>query len=711
LLVIDDVWHLEQAQTFQIGGPNCAHLFTTRQPALAYALAGEQAIQAHELDASTGAELLSSHAPGIVERHPEAVKQLVGAVGGLPLALSLMGRRLRSAALGNQTRRIAQTVQALVDEFGGHDGKPLAEVIALSEARLSSAERKALHALAVFPPKPASFTEAAAVAAADCDIALIDTLVDAGLVESMGERLRLHQTIADHARAALKHPEAVIERALAHYYGELLQNQAARDTGFASEEVAVAMALIDLAQGQALHGSAERCAALLAPLLIQRGQLDAAERILHQALMRPSAQDVPTSAMLHLARGRVAQRRGQFDIARAQFTAAEQALAGAVSDPAAACLQADVLLAQATLANDRGDREQADALGQRALAQARPLDDARLLSAILTQLAAAAGFRAQFPESEAYLLEARGFAERAGDQRAEALLSLGLGLIDSWLGNVADGEADFAHSYALAKASDAREIASIVRSMQGWVCANLGDYPRAISHSEESLALIREGGFCESAGLAYTNLGFIAMNQGRIDEAERLVEKGSAVVRQIGHKEGECMMYTSRARIACERGDWAYAERQAREGIQHCDALDYWELMPSLMATLGEALTMQGQYDDADGFLMTSLMLAHNMQRPWLQAYAYAVWGGCYLIREEVDRAQDMFDEALRIAERLGARPYAALALFGLARVAALRNDVVGAQALGKRALATFEEIGHVHAQHVRSWLASMQGV
>src|SRR5204862_3684335 len=35
LLVIDDAWQLEEALTFRVGGPNCAHLVTTRFPSIA----------------------------------------------------------------------------------------------------------------------------------------------------------------------------------------------------------------------------------------------------------------------------------------------------------------------------------------------------------------------------------------------------------------------------------------------------------------------------------------------------------------------------------------------------------------------------------------------------------------------------------------------------------------------------------------------------
>jgi tetratricopeptide (TPR) repeat protein len=702
LLVIDDVWQLDHADAFKLGGPNCAHVYTTRLPALALDLAGDCVFNASELNLTQSAALIASHAPNVVGAHGAAIDALISAVGGLPLALTLMGRRLRTASLGNQARRTAQVLQALTVEFAGHDGGALADVIASSEARVGPAARRALYALSVFPPKPGSFDEAAAVAAADCDIAVIDTLVDAGLVETIGDRLTLHQTIADYGRARLKTHSAVLERALSHYADRL---EDGAETPTDDIDGGTALALLDAVGDARLSDAGARCAAALSPRLLQHGQLDAAERVVQPYLERGlnDAAIARFEPRLRLAAGRAEQRRGRFDQARAHFDRARALLA----DQPDARSGADALLALATLANDRGEREQADALGHEALTLARHVDDPRLLSAILTQLAAAAGFRAQFAESEAFLLEARAYAQRSGDLRAEALLSLGLGLIDSWLGQVSEGEADFAHGYALARRADARETASLVRCMQGWVSANLGDYDKAIAQSQESLALIREGSFCESAGLAYTNLGFVAMNRGQLDEAARLIDRGSAVVQQIGHREGECMMFNSRARIAAERGDWPAAEALAREGIRRCDDLDYWELMPSLMTTLGEACNAQGRYDDADGFLFTALLLADNMQRPWLTAYGHTVWGGCYLDREEIDKAAESFAEALAVAERLGAKPYTAVACFGLARVAAIRGDLRLAREQAERSLALFDAIGHVRAGQVRAWLAS----
>jgi hypothetical protein len=41
LLVVDDAWDVRAALSFKVGGPNCAHLVTTRIPEVAIRFAGE----------------------------------------------------------------------------------------------------------------------------------------------------------------------------------------------------------------------------------------------------------------------------------------------------------------------------------------------------------------------------------------------------------------------------------------------------------------------------------------------------------------------------------------------------------------------------------------------------------------------------------------------------------------------------------------------
>ncbi|HKV57903.1 MAG TPA: NB-ARC domain-containing protein, partial [Ktedonobacteraceae bacterium] len=115
LLVIDDAWRIEAALAFKIGGPHCAYLVTTRFPniALHFTSGGGEPTVLHELNTDDGLTLLMRLAPEVVKNEPEGARTLVQAVGGLPLALTLMGKYLRTQQHGSQPRRIRTALERL----------------------------------------------------------------------------------------------------------------------------------------------------------------------------------------------------------------------------------------------------------------------------------------------------------------------------------------------------------------------------------------------------------------------------------------------------------------------------------------------------------------------------------------------------------------------------------------------------------------------
>src|SRR5579859_2912163 len=105
LLVIDDAWDLKHALVFKVGGPDCAHLVTTRFPTIANAFAPQATSIIHELDEDESMVLLRMLASQVVEREPQKARELALAVGGLPLALTLLGNYLRLQS-GGPGRRV-----------------------------------------------------------------------------------------------------------------------------------------------------------------------------------------------------------------------------------------------------------------------------------------------------------------------------------------------------------------------------------------------------------------------------------------------------------------------------------------------------------------------------------------------------------------------------------------------------------------------------
>jgi transcriptional regulator with XRE-family HTH domain len=233
-LVIDDIWSIEDAMTLKVGGPNCTHLITTRIPDIALKFAPTDSIALPELNDSEGLALLTYFVPEWVSSEAHAAQELVQLVGGLPLALTLIGRYLQRLAYSGQPRRMKTALERLHDAEERLQltepqaaserspnlppGTPLSlyAVIETSDCQLDESTRQALYALSIFPAKPNSFSEEAALAVCAMPVETLDTLTDAGLLQSSGPgRYTLHQTIVDYARTKQR-DKSVKERLVAY---------------------------------------------------------------------------------------------------------------------------------------------------------------------------------------------------------------------------------------------------------------------------------------------------------------------------------------------------------------------------------------------------------------------------------------------------------------------------------------------------------------
>lgn len=224
LLIIDDAWDIDLAQDLRCGGPHCRHLLTTRNQTLANAFAGAANAQRVTTLAEDPAwELLQKLAPAACAADPAAARALSQAVGGLPLALELLGGYLNEAVPSdplfadvgqNALADLAsphQRLQLAQQRLGGSGKKvSLHDAVILSLDGLPPAAIDAFYALGAFAPKPERFSREAAEAVTEADGATLALLVTRNLLEVEDERLALHQVLADVAREHM--PEAAVER-------------------------------------------------------------------------------------------------------------------------------------------------------------------------------------------------------------------------------------------------------------------------------------------------------------------------------------------------------------------------------------------------------------------------------------------------------------------------------------------------------------------
>jgi transcriptional regulator with XRE-family HTH domain len=219
LLVIDDACTVDDALTLQIGGPQCTYLLTTRQSPATFTFAERRSTVVPPLEIADGLVLLAQFVPQLIQRDPEGARSLVQAMSNLPLALTLIGTYLATSTLTDhpwplraaltQVHNTQERIRINLLMAPGDRWLSLTETtplslyttIALCDQQLSPEAHAALCALAIFPPKPQSFSEEAALAMSQQPREILDTLWTTGLLENWGpSRYSLHQTIADYAR-------------------------------------------------------------------------------------------------------------------------------------------------------------------------------------------------------------------------------------------------------------------------------------------------------------------------------------------------------------------------------------------------------------------------------------------------------------------------------------------------------------------------------
>jgi tetratricopeptide (TPR) repeat protein len=236
LLVIDDVWDAEAARTLRCGGPNCAHLVTTRDKAIARGFAGApQARNLPTLNSDWSGELLRILAPEAWDANPEAARALLESAAGLPLAIRVIGGYLAAperalfpdlfpdlseeafVQLDDPQKRLELAEQRL----GGRSSEPstLRDTVLLSLEGLPGEVKQAFYALGAFEPMPARFSREAAEAVTAAGARTLAVLAARNLleIEEQGRQLTLHRTISDVAYSGLD--PAAHDRHGEYYFG------------------------------------------------------------------------------------------------------------------------------------------------------------------------------------------------------------------------------------------------------------------------------------------------------------------------------------------------------------------------------------------------------------------------------------------------------------------------------------------------------------
>jgi tetratricopeptide (TPR) repeat protein/transcriptional regulator with XRE-family HTH domain len=585
LLVIDDAWQLEEALTFRVGGSNCTHLVTTRFPGIATAMTVDGATMIEELGIEDSINLLGKLAPQVIQREQQRVRELVHAVGGLPLALTLMGNYLRKQAYSGPARRISTALERLnraevrmkIEEphvpAESHPSLPIEQslsiqsVVAVTDQLLDKNVQDALYALSVLPPKPNTFSEEAALTVAACSTDELDALSDAGMLESTGtDRYQIHQVIADYARLQIKDEQhCKAQERLVHYVVAFVEEHR-KDYEQLEQESSIIQAALEIAHTTSMAPELIKAVGDYAPFLIMRGFYDLAESYLkqsHEAAVKQNDKNGKAIALLYL--GEVAQKRGNYAQAENNF--------------------------------------------QDGLQIAREAEDEELICAFLGDLGDIKWRMGDYTQSETYLQEGLDISKETGN-----------------LGRV-----------------------SKLLKILGSVKISQGNYKQASAYFLEGLNYSQQIGDREQACYLLSNLGVSEGMMGNYTESESYLQDGLVLAKQIGHREQICMLLLNLGSAAAAQQHFKQANIYLKEGLLVGRQIGHREGISVLLLNLGEVAAAQNNFTEAESYFEEALQIARQLNRPHLTAKVLHEYGKLYLQQKEIEKAEFNFKEAISV--------------------------------------------------------------
>ncbi|MEO8970395.1 MAG: tetratricopeptide repeat protein [Ktedonobacteraceae bacterium] len=717
LLVIDDVWQIGHALALKVGGPSCAYLITTRFPDIAFQFAEGDATVVQELSEDDAMALLACVAPHVVRSEEEAVNELVQAMHGLPLALTLIGKYLHQQASTGQPRRLRAALERLLDvqerfrltqpqaplERSPHlpSGVPLSlqATIAISDLHLNEQARRALRTLAVFPAKPNTFSEDAALAVIETSTNVLDCLSDAGLLEN-GEpgRYTLHQAIADYAR--LDGRDAVTEERLVKYVVYYVQAHE-MDYHALEQECANVLTALQIAFERNLLMALVQIMNAFTAFLDSTGMYSIAELHLKRAEQAARVHhDEAALVMMLLYLGRIIYRRADYAQAEAYFREGLY-LARRKDLSRLACA---LLSNLGRLVQKDRDYTQAEAFLQEGVLLARQFDYREELCDLLAVIGGIAHHQGIYVQAESYLQEGLFLARQMGYREQTCRLLVNLGLVAIERGAYAQGEAYWQEGVSIARQLGHRELMGTLLQNLGVLAYERGGYAQAETFLEEGLVLARSIGHRERISSLLANLGGIAYERGNHTEAEIYLQEGLALARKNRNSSSITRVLINLGEVAIEQGDYVQAEAYLQEGLALSRQSGYRERTSTLLMYLGKAASERGDYEQANVYLQEGLDVARQIGKPRLVCCFLVVCGELYLKQPLIEAASEAFQMVLTQVPD-GAQDLIAQAQYGLACIEAARGKVREARERGEASLSIFETIGHHRMREVRDFL------
>ncbi|CAO5257247.1 tetratricopeptide repeat protein [Frankia sp. AgKG'84/4] len=297
------------------------------------------------------------------------------------------------------------------------------------------------------------------------------------------------------------------------------------------------------------------------------------------------------------------------------------------------------------------------------------------------------------PEEAAQcLLTALESANKAGDDRATAAALRRLGMLEYNAGRISAAEDRYREALTIARqVDDPRGVGWALQHL-AWSATTRGDYPQAERRLREASAVFERLEDTGGLGWCRGTEGLVLLLSGQLTRARKLTRELIELAGSVGEQWGMAVCLTIDAIAAAELGDIATAESHSQRATELFEAAgDSWG---SVLVLVARGLAARGAGQPARGarYLAEACEQAASRGHVVVGALAQVLLGLTLLDADEVERAAQAAEIALRDLEHLELRPHAQLgAKVLVAQIARARGRLDDARDLLVEALAASE--------------------
>jgi predicted ATPase/DNA-binding XRE family transcriptional regulator len=492
----------------------------------------------------------------LTKENASSVTQICSRLDGIPLAIELAAVRVQTLSTEQIAKQLDQCFHVLTG--GSRTALPkhqtLQASIDWSHDLLSKLERVLFRRLAVFA---GGWTLEAAEAVcvgngveADYVLGLLTQLVNKSIVirereQSQEPRFGMLETIRAYAleRLAESGEMDALRGRHAHYYGDLILNQASYGIGYAN----------------ALH---------------RQRELDNIRATLSWCVATPK--DIELGARLVWILQWFWYDRGYFSEGRLW---AKQILASPFLQDGSKS-RAMALAASGFLAVWQGEHEEGLAQIEDSLTIAQRLQEEQMMPLLLMINAIAYISMGRDRTAQPLLRDALELFEQQNLPYFHIMTIVLLGNVQLGLRNLHQARALYEEATVRARALGENWVLSFALSNLGEVARLQGQYDLAGKYYGECEALLRETGDTDTGDLArfIHNLGYIAQHEGDFPRAESQFRKGLAIFRRLGNRRGiaECLAGLAGLKARQGEAQWGATLLSAGESLIQSTGGAWW---------------------------------------------------------------------------------------------------------------------------------------